>query len=166
MVKPFTIRDSIYDYNTSAIIRDALPNRIERTGETTITILKYPQNIPCTYSEVRPLISQLWSGRRSVYQPQRSDEEPLEINLMLHIGMRPSENCFCLEKVARRDGYDKPGNDGIYLPAGDAETGGIWGGLPERLTPDLDIDRVAARIAKDCQVQYIQLLPRPVKKTI
>ncbi len=133
-------------------------------GEATIIILKYPQNIPCIYSEVRPMISRLWSGRRSVYQPQRSDEEPREIDLMLHIGMRPSENCFCFEKVARRDGYDKPGSDGIYLPAGDAEAGGIWVGLPESLTPDLDIDRVAARIAKEYQVQYMQLLPRPVKK--
>ena len=74
---------------------------------------------------MRPLIYQLWSGKRSVYQPQYPGQKPIEIGLMLHIGMRPGDNCFCFEKIARRDGYDQPGTDGVYLPPGEAEKGGI-----------------------------------------
>ncbi len=139
-------------YNTSAMVRDAMPDIIERHKAGPIKIVKYPHDIESHYSEVMRVIPELWRGKLSVFDPKCPPNQMIHIDLMLHIGMRRSENCYCFEKKARRDGYEKPGSDGVQLPPGNAERGGIWEGLPEVLEPALDIELAGGRVAKELPV--------------
>lgn len=120
-----------YDYNNSITIRDGIPSTIVRKGKPPINIVKYPHDINCIYFELLDLAPELWSVKRSVYEPKCKSTKMLEINLMIHTGMHPDEDDYILEKRARREKYEHPGDDGKYLksrcierPAGEA-IGGI-----------------------------------------
>lgn len=138
-----------YSFNSSGLIRDALPNTIERTGKPTIRILKYPHGTTCIYEESRALICRLWSGKRAVYDESCPPEEPVSVDLMLHMGMRSlnAGPVFRLERFARRDAYNLADEVGKHLPSGEGEKGGYWEGLPETLSPGFDVDSVANMVA-------------------
>ena len=137
------------------MIRDALPSSISRKDEASITIVKYPRDIPCIYSEVRSIYSELWNGKRSVYYPDCGEGETIHVDVMLHIGMRPSKDHCCLETFARREGYEQSGEDGKHLDPGLTEKGGYWEDLPETLKPAFDIDEIARRLAKELPVSRV-----------
>lgn len=84
----------------------------------------------------------LWEGEMSVYNPECPPEQTVKIDLMLYNRMRPSQDCCCFEKKARRDGYEKPGGDGVFLVPGE------WEGLPEISAPGFNIDEAQAKVAK------------------
>ncbi|KAE8440389.1 hypothetical protein EG329_008176 [Mollisiaceae sp. DMI_Dod_QoI] len=140
--------DKGYDHNSSGLIRDDLPRHISRTPKRPIEILKYPHGTICSYESEKALWPALWSGRRDVYDSSASPDESVEIDLMIHMGMRgKATRAFSLEKQARRDVYTRPGDDGKYLPAGDADKGGIWEGVPKVLRSGFDVDAAKARVA-------------------
>ncbi|KAL9576431.1 MAG: hypothetical protein Q9212_007103 [Teloschistes hypoglaucus] len=135
-----------YDYNPSNSIRDNLPHHLIRKDKPPIHILKYPHNINCIYTEVLNLTPQLWSGTPSIYDPESMSTKPVEIDLMVHIGMHPDPEGYFLEKRARRGKYEQPGDDGRFL-ARDALKG-----LPKKLLVGLDLDGIAARVAESLGV--------------
>ncbi|KAL8951005.1 MAG: hypothetical protein Q9222_002981 [Ikaeria aurantiellina] len=129
-----------YDYNTSISVRDGLPSHIVRKNHPPIHILKYPHDINCIYTEVLSLVPQLWSGQPSVFEPGSASTKPLEIDLMIHIGMHPDDDGWFLEKRARRGKYEQPGDDGKML-ARDALRG-----HPEKLFVDFDVEDLATKV--------------------
>ncbi|KAL8941406.1 MAG: hypothetical protein Q9216_002251 [Gyalolechia sp. 2 TL-2023] len=131
-----------YSYNNSSDIRDDIPTNITRKGKPAINILKYPRDINCIYAELLALAPELWSGKRSVYEPGSRSEKMLEIDLMIHIGMHPDDEDFFLETRARRERYELPGDDGKYLNRDALK------GLPERLGVGFDIEHVAANVRR------------------
>lgn len=80
--------------------------------------------------------------------PQSGEtEEKVDIDRILHLGMVAlgwSPDQFRFETIARRDGYDLPGDDGQYADSNALKELG----LPETLTPSLIID-AAWRKVKD-----------------
>lgn len=136
-----------WSYNTSAMVRDAIPDQITRKGKLPINILKYPHNIGCIYADVLALIPELWSGKRSVYQPHAASEDEIAIDLMIHIGMNSAEESnYVIEKRARRDGYEQPGEDGQYLPPDALK------GLPKEIFVGFDVEDIVARVANSLPV--------------
>lgn len=131
-----------WDFNTSSMIRDALPERIVRDDQTVIEILKYPYNIYCSYTDILERYPTLWNGQRSVYEPNASADvdERVHIDIMIHMGMAPTDERYRFETRARRDGYHAPGDDGVYI-AKDA-----LAGLPEELHTDFNVEDAVAEI--------------------
>ncbi|KAL8790315.1 MAG: hypothetical protein Q9213_000667 [Squamulea squamosa] len=129
-----------YDYNNSSAVRDGIPNQIIRKGQPPINILKYPHDINCIYTELLQLAPELWSGKRSVYDPGSVSTKPLEIDVIIHIGMHPEDDVWFLEKRARRGKYEQPGDDGKYLARD------VLKGQPEKLYVDFDVEDIAARV--------------------
>lgn len=80
--------------------------------------------------------------------PQSGEtEEKVDIDLILHLGMIAlgwSPDQFRFETIARRDGYDLPGDDGQYVDSKAIKELG----LPETSTPSLNIE-AAWRKVKD-----------------
>ena len=138
-------------FNTSSLLRDALPNIIERPGKPRIRILKYPVDLLCTYSNVKDAIPEIWSGRRLTYEPRKPDG-PLKLDFVLHMGMTTSDTTFAIEKLARKEGYKFPGVDGVPFPREDCKKGGCWGTCPAVLHSGFDIDKVQARVEKEVPV--------------
>ena len=131
-----------YDYNTSLMLRDALPEKIERPGKKTIRFFKYARVTRDTYQDVRRVSKEIWGGQRSLFLPKPEEgesEERLDVSLILHLGMvalgwRPDQ--FRFETVARRDGYELPGDDGQYVDSKELKELG----LPKTLASSLDIE--------------------------
>jgi hypothetical protein len=124
------------------MIRDALPDQISRPNKHPINILKYSNDILCNYSDVLELTPELWNGKRSVYDTNCSPDETVHIDVMLHIGMNAGDNMYDFEMRARREKYEEPGENGVYLSPKELK------GLPEELRPGFNIKDVAARVAK------------------
>ena len=142
-----------FDFNTSLMVRDALPDVIERVGKKNIRIFKYTRVTRDTYDDVRRVSKEIWGGQRSLFLPNSSSDEiillpepqsskkegKLDCALILHLGMvalgwRPDQ--FRFETVARRDGYGLPGDDGKYVDSEEFERLG----LPRTLTTSFDIE--------------------------
>jgi hypothetical protein len=107
-----------YPFNTSLMVRDALPHRIERAGKPDIRILKYARATLDSYEDIRRVSKEIWQGDRSIFIPSPKSEEEnsdLAVDVILHLGMEIRKEEFCLETRARRDGYEKPGEDGKYI---------------------------------------------------
>ena len=136
-----------YDYNTSAMVRDSLPPLITRKDKAPITILKYPHDIECIYTDVLALTPELWSGKRSVYELGSSSHKTVGLDLMLHIGMHPDDDVYFFEKRARRGKYEHPGEDGRLLSRDALK------GQPERLFVELDVENIVARVVKSMPVR-------------
>lgn len=130
-----------YDFNTSLMVRDALPEVIQRAGLKDIRIWKYGRVTRDTYSDVRQVSQDIWGGRRDFFLPvpQPSEkEEVLDIDVILHFGMVAFgwPESFRFETVARRDGYEKPGDDGQYVDSAALKRLG----LPKTLNTCFDIE--------------------------
>ncbi|KAL8820819.1 MAG: hypothetical protein Q9223_001043 [Gallowayella weberi] len=131
-----------YSYNNSSAILAGLPDYIPLKHKPPINILKYPYEINCIYTELLSLAPQLWNGKRSVYEPDSASTKPLEIDLMIHIGMHPDDDVWFFEKRARREKYELPGDDGKFLPKEALK------GQPERLSVGFDVDDIATRVRR------------------
>lgn len=66
-----------YDYNTSQLVRDALPDIIPRPDQKNIRILKYFRDTLDTYDDVRYVSRDIWSGKCSLFlpKPEPNDKE-------------------------------------------------------------------------------------------
>ncbi|PVH81578.1 hypothetical protein DL98DRAFT_570964 [Cadophora sp. DSE1049] len=130
-----------YGFNTSLMVRDALPEVIKRPGQKDIRIWKYSRVTRDTFSDVRRVSQDIWGGRRDLFLPvpQPSEkEEIIDIDVILHFGMVAFgwPESFRFETVARRDGYEKPGDDGQYVDSAALQRLG----LPKTLNTCFDIE--------------------------
>ncbi|KAI0104337.1 hypothetical protein GGR51DRAFT_561147 [Nemania sp. FL0031] len=139
-----------YDFNTSQLVRDTLPYIVSRPNKKDIRILKYFRDTLDTYDDVRSVSNDIWSGKRSLFlpKPQPGDnEEVVNIDAILHLGMIAlgwRHNQFRFETVARRDGYELPGDDGKHVDSDHLKSLG----LPETLSTSFDIN-AACRIVQE-----------------
>ncbi|KAL8842270.1 MAG: hypothetical protein Q9170_000596 [Blastenia crenularia] len=139
-----------YDYNTSLMIRDALPEAIERVDKGRIRVFKYARVTRDIYEDVRRVSKEIWSGQPSLFLPlpQLGEaKDNLDISLVLHLGIVALEwqpDQFRFETVARRNGYELPGDDGQYVNSKELKDLG----LSEILTTSFDVE-VAWRQLKD-----------------
>ncbi|KAJ5701381.1 hypothetical protein N7488_008929 [Penicillium malachiteum] len=131
-----------YNWNTSQLVRDALPDFIKTPHNKTIRILKYVRDTCDTYEDVRQVSKDIWRGDSSLFDTSSHvGSEPkryIDVDLILHRGMvalgYPDK--FSFETTARRDGYVLPGDDGKKVDS--EELKGL--GLPETLTTSLDVE--------------------------
>lgn len=140
-----------YDFNTSQLVRDALPDIITRSNKRNIRILKYFRDTLDTYDDVRHVSRDIWSGKRSLFLPKpepNDKEEHVNVDFILHLGMIAlgwDHNQFRFETTARRDGYNLPGDDGKFVDSDQLKRLG----LPETLSTSLDVN-AAWRKVKEC----------------
>ena len=66
----------------------------------------------------------------------------VDIDFCVHLGMTTAIPEFRAEKIAYRDGYGRPGEDGVYV---DKEIFKNLG-LPEKFEPAFDIDAAIERV--------------------
>jgi len=146
-----------YDFNTSALIRDALPEIFTTSHGRTIHILKYPLSMECTFQSMKKMLDDVWSQHLSVFQPSADKGQTISFDLVVHMGMRQSEDRICFESVARRDRMNFKGLDGKGLPA---EYDDLWAGLSEILESDLDISKAAGEVARQypVRIRFYRLL--------
>ena len=117
-----------------------LPDRIERKNRIPIRIIKYHTDFRNVITDM-DLIPPLWSGKKSVYEPDCGQGKKIHIDAMLHLGMNFSDT-WEVETRARRDGYDWVGDDGVPLPKHNGGKGERWEGLPEVLKPVFNVDHI------------------------
>lgn len=123
------------------MIRDATPSLISRPGKPDIVVLKYHHDS----LDILKMIKEVWTARRSSFFPEPSpgqEDEVVNFAFGLHLGMTTAVPEFRAEKIAYRDGYERPGEDGVYI---DKEY--LYKlGLPESLEPAFDPDTAVARV--------------------
>ena len=125
-----------YDFNTSALVRDALPDVIVRPEKQDIRIRKYQRDTRDTYEDVRKVSKEIWGGSAVLFGEKEGDL--IDIDIILHFGMIAlgwDPNQFRFETVARRDGYSLPGDDNKPVDSGELERLS----LPTVLTTSLDV---------------------------
>lgn len=137
---PTKLYNSGFDYNSAAVLKDALPDSFHRQGKPAIKILKATENLPAEYDPSRKLIQGLWAGNLSMYDPNEEPSDESQVQLMIHMGMRTKEPNYCFETFARRDGYIHPDNLGKLPDPEDYDTGGYFDGCPKELRPDVDVE--------------------------
>ena len=145
-----------YNFNTSQLVRDALPDVIERPGKKKIRVLKYYRDTLDTYTDVRFVSNDIWGGNRSRFLPaaQPGEEEHVDVDFILHLGMIAlgwDPNQFRFETLARRDGYKLPGDDGKHVDSDYLKSLG----LPEFLSTSLDIEAAWRKVKKDHPVSVL-----------
>ncbi|KGO37975.1 hypothetical protein PEX1_074730 [Penicillium expansum] len=134
-----------YPVNTSQLVRDALPDAIDRPNKPIIRILKYDRDTLDTYADVRRVSREIWGGSSSLFRkPVHTDgsssqgNDHVDIDLILHLGMVAFDypQTFTFETIAHRDGYELPGDDG--KPVDSEELKQL--GLPETLATAFDVE--------------------------
>lgn len=127
------------------MIRDATPSLISRHGKPDIVVLKYHRDSLDIYEDVLKMIEEVWTARRSSFLPEPNpghEDEVIDFAFGLHLGMTTAIPEFRAEKVAYRDGYERPGEDGVYV---DNEYFQKLG-LPESLAPAFDSDTAVEQV--------------------
>ncbi|KAK8067310.1 hypothetical protein PG997_014057 [Apiospora hydei] len=141
-----------YDFNTSQLVRDALPDRVTRKNQRDIRILKYGRDTRDMYEDVRRVSREIWGGARSLFLPEplpgEEDESHVDIDLILHMGMialggDPTQ--FLFETVARRDDYELAGDDGKLVDSDQLKCLG----LPETLQTSFNIEAAWRKVHQD-----------------
>ncbi|QLI71263.1 uncharacterized protein G6M90_00g069810 [Metarhizium brunneum] len=116
-------------YNSSRVIRDATPSLISRLGKPDIVVLKYHS-----------------LDRSTIFLPSEpshdQEDEVVDFAFGLHLGMTTAVPEFQAERIAYRDGYERPGEDGVYINKEYFQKLG----LPESLDPAFDSDTAVARV--------------------
>ena len=79
--------------------------------------------------------------------------EKVDIGFCVHLGMTTAVPEFRAEKVAYRDGYERPGEDGVYVDEEQFEKLG----LPETFEPAFDIDAAVERVRPQFPVCHSSL---------
>lgn len=136
-----------YDYNTSALVRDAISPKITGRGGKTINIVRYPEDVRCNYPWVIDMSKKILSGRRDVFQGNvPAADEPFVPDLVLHIGMRLSYPGYCFETHARREGFAQPGEDGeTFQESKPLE----WETLPKELYTQYDMNVMREKVLRE-----------------
>lgn len=124
------------------MIRDELPQTVDRPGKQRIRILRHPVDTPCTYDWGIEAMDEIWSGKAVAV----GEVAPAEIDLALHMGMRPRYPGYCFETGARREGYKHPGEDGKYYPRELVDGNGPWAQLPEYLYSGFNIEQIISSV--------------------
>lgn len=157
-----------YDYNTSQLVRDALPHIITRSNQKDIRIFKYFRDTLDTYDDVRYVSRDIWSGKRSLFLPKpepNDKEEHIDVDFILHLGMIAlgwDSNQFRFETTARRDGYNLSGDDGKLVDSEQLRQLG----LPETLSTSLDVKAAWIKVKQRYPVSTsIQFRPTSFLKT-
>ncbi|KAJ4307389.1 hypothetical protein N0V84_012773 [Fusarium piperis] len=129
-----------------------MPRVIFRENKPNIRIIEYPDAVRTSWSTVRELIPQLWTGSKSLYRLYMDPDEPksLDVHVLLHIGMldKPGE-AFRIERNGYKCGYDLPDVDGKYPTHDDKTGGGTWDNVPEKISTELDIDSIHKRVTSE-----------------
>lgn len=157
-----------FDFNTSLLVRDALPDAIKRPGKKDIKIFKFVRVTRDTYEDVRRVSKEIWDGKRSLFSPEPQpgeEEDNLDISLILHLGMvalgwRPDQ--FRFETVARRDGYKLAGDDGQYVDSKELRELG----LPETLNTSFDIEAAWRSVNERFPVRSMLTLVPSISSTL
>lgn len=71
-----------------------------------------------SYDDIRQVSKDVWGGQRSFFQRSvqgNSDDGPIPISFILHLGMEIRKEEYCFETTAHCDGYHKPGKDGKFI---------------------------------------------------
>ncbi|CAI4215891.1 unnamed protein product [Parascedosporium putredinis] len=126
------------------MIRDRLPQSIDRPGKRCIRILQHPVDTPCTYTFGIEAMAEIWDGKAI----GKGQAGPSAVDLALHMGMRPSYPGYCFETRARRDGYKHPGEDGQYFPQEIVQGDAPWAQLPEVLFSGFDIPQMLSVVGE------------------
>lgn len=146
-----------YDFNTSQLVRDAFPNVIERAGRKNIRILKDYRDTLDTYTDVRFVSNDIWSGKRSRFLPAAQPgeiDEHADVDFILHLGIIAlgwDPDQFRFETIARRDGYKLPGDDGKHVDSDYLKSLG----LPEVLSTSLDVEAAWRKVQQDHPVSAL-----------
>ena len=133
---------------------------IERPGKRDIVIRKYARVTRDTYDDVRRVSKEIWGGQRSLFLPKLEPGEEdgiLDIDFILHLGMEIRDGFFGFETRARRDGYEKPGDDGVYVDS----TGLANEGLPEELFIKLNVEAAYDHVKSSFPVSNASLNTMP-----
>jgi len=133
--------------NPTQDVKAKLPDRIEREGRKSINVIKYPVDFRNVITDM-DTIPKLWNREKRVYDPDCAEDEKIYIDAILHLGMNFADY-WQVEKIARRDGYDWVGDDGVPLPKYNGGKGERWEGLPEELRPMFDVDKIVNRLQKE-----------------
>ncbi|KAG6991379.1 cut9-interacting protein scn1 [Physcia stellaris] len=137
-----------FDFNTSSMVRDALPKLIEQTNKRKIKIFKYARVTRDTYEDVRRVSKEIWGGQRALFLPEpgpSDTEQKVDIDVILHLGMVAlgwGPDQFRFETIACRDGYELPGDDGKYVDSRKLKELG----LPETLATSFDIEAAWSKV--------------------
>jgi pyroglutamyl-peptidase len=102
-----------------------------RSSQVPVRIVAHPYDIPVIYNEVHSLVPRLYEAYSR------------EVDVWLHLGMRPGQDSYSIELVGHRDGYDEKDITGHTLPA--IETNSFFPDCPERLEGTLDTEDVFSR---------------------
>lgn len=97
------------------------------------------------------MVEELWTARRSSFLPEPSpghEDEVVDFAFGLHLGMTTAVPEFRAEKISYRDGYKRPGEDGVYVDEEHFQKLG----LPESLEPAFDSDTAVAQIKAEFPV--------------
>lgn len=63
------------DYNSAAVLKDALPDSFSRPGKPDIKILKVIENLPSEYERSREIIHDMWNGNAAIYNKSATADE-------------------------------------------------------------------------------------------
>ncbi|KAJ8124261.1 hypothetical protein O1611_g9380 [Lasiodiplodia mahajangana] len=132
-------------HNTSRMIRDALPPIISRPGQPDIVVLKFRQDSLDVYKDILKMVKEVWTAKRTSFLPEPSpdhEDEVVDFAFGLHLGMTTAVPEFRAEKIAHRDGYERPGEDKVYV---DKEYFQKLD-LPGSLKPAFDSDAAVAQM--------------------
>jgi pyroglutamyl-peptidase len=103
-----------------------------RSSQVPVRIIVHPYDIPVIYNEVRSLVPRLY------------DAYSHEVDIWLHLGMRPDQSSYSMELVGHRDGYNETKDiTGNTLPANGSNS--FFQGCPEFLDSTLDSEDVFTR---------------------
>lgn len=122
------------------MVRDALPDTIQTLEGKEIRILKYHGDTRDTYENVRRVSKDIWGGNSSFFQPSPgATQDAVDIDFIVHLGMISlgwDDKQFRFETVARRGGYQLPGDDGKLVDSAELERLG----LPSKLWTSLNVE--------------------------
>ena len=100
------------------------------------------------------MIREIWNARRSSFLPKAGsgdEDKKVDIDFAIHLGMTTAVPEFRAEKIAYRDGYERPGEDGVYV---DKEHYKKLS-LPESLEPAFDTDAAVKKVKTQFPVYYL-----------
>lgn len=87
-------------------------------GHADLVVLKHFRDSPDTYEDILQMVEENWNAQRSSIMPKASqddEDEKIDIACALHLGMTTAVPEFRAEKIAYRDGYKRPGKDGVHV---------------------------------------------------
>lgn len=100
------------------------------------------------------MISDVWRRKLAVFQPGAEENQSIEIDLVVRLGQRQSDDHICFENTCRKDKIYGPGLDGVPLPPEYYVAGGAWDGVPDVLHPALDIEAAAAKVQEQLPMNF------------